>query len=265
MSGEFIGKVALVTGASGGIGFACARLLASEGADVALLDLIDTTTQSKDLSGAYGIQALPVSLDVTDVEAVKIAVGRVVSWAGRLDFAVNAAGILPGGANIDATDPCIWARTINVNLNGTFYCMQQEIRAFLDLGTPGSIVNLTSDAGTIGTVGCAAYVASKHAVNGLTKTAALEYARECIRVNAVAPGNIDTPMLSCLGVPKEELARTTQPSGKLGKPEHVAELVVFILSERADFMTGSVVAIDGGTTIAGYSNGDTSQAFMGGS
>ncbi|RGP61067.1 2,5-dichloro-2,5-cyclohexadiene-1,4-diol dehydrogenase [Fusarium sporotrichioides] len=262
MGGEFSGTVALVTGASGGIGFACARLLASKGASVALLDLVDTTVQSQELTQLCGTPAMPIKLDVTNVEGVKDAVGKVVSWKGRLDFAVNAAGILPAGANIDGVDPSVWGRVINVNLNGTFYCMQQEIQVFLELGISGSIVNLSSDAGTIGTVGCAAYVASKHAVNGLTKTAALEYAKKGIRVNVVAPGNIATPMLSHLGITAEELGHATQPSGKLGDPKKVAELVIFLLSERADFMTGSIVAIDGGTTVAGYSNGDTSQAFM---
>ncbi|KAI8689064.1 hypothetical protein NCS55_00162300 [Fusarium keratoplasticum] len=263
MAGEFSEKVALVTGASGGIGYACAHLLASRGASVALLDLADTTTRAQQLEDLFGVRTLPVWVDVTKSEVVRDAVAKVVSWAGRLDFAVNAAGILPKGVTIDATDPASWAAVINVNLTGTFHCMQQEIRTFLELGVPGSIVNLSSDAGTIGTIGCAGYVASKHAVNGLTKTAALEYAKKGIRVNAVAPGNIDTPMLSHLSLSADELAHATQPSGKLGKPEEVAELICFLLSERAEFMTGSIVAIDGGTTIAGFSNGDTSGAYIG--
>jgi NAD(P)-dependent dehydrogenase (short-subunit alcohol dehydrogenase family) len=262
MDGELSGKVALVTGASGGIGFACARLLASKGASVALLDLADATDQSQELNQRYGSRTMFIKLDVTHIGAVKEAVGKIVSWKGRLDFAINAAGILPAGVNIDCIDTSIWRRVIDINLNGTFYCMQQEIRIFLELGISGSIVNVSSDAGTIGTVGCAAYVASKHAVNGLTKTAALEYATKGIRVNAVAPGNIDTPMLSQLGMSAEALGHATQPSGKLGKPGNVAELIVFLLSERAEFMNGSIVAIDGGTTIAGYSNGDASQVFM---
>uniref|UniRef100_A0A0D2Y1M0 Uncharacterized protein n=1 Tax=Fusarium oxysporum (strain Fo5176) TaxID=660025 RepID=A0A0D2Y1M0_FUSOF len=180
---------------------------------------------------------MSVKLDITDSGAVEEAVAMVVSWKGRLDFAVNAAGILPAGVNVDGIDPFIWRRVIDVNLTGTFNCMQHEI------------------------LGCAAYVASKHAVNGLTKTAALEYARKGICVNAVAPGNIDTPMLSRLGMSAEALGHATQPSGKLGKAGDVADLIVFLLSERAGFINGSIVAIDGGTTSAGYSNGDASQVF----
>ncbi|KAL7767064.1 hypothetical protein ACKLNR_004980 [Fusarium oxysporum f. sp. zingiberi] len=261
MDHEFSGKVALVTGATGGIGFACARLLASKGASVALLDLVDATDQSQRLNQLYKSRTMSVKLDITDSGAVEEAVAMVVSWKGRLDFAVNAAGILPVGVNVDGIDPFIWRRVIDVNLTGTFNCMQHEIRTFLELGIPGSVVNVSSDAGAIGTVGCAAYVASKHAVNGLTKTAALEYARKGICVNAVAPGNIDTPMLSRLGMSAEALGHATQPSGKLGKAGDVADLIVFLLSERAGFMNGSIVAIDGGTTSAGYSNGDASQVF----
>ncbi|KAH7154655.1 short-chain dehydrogenase/reductase SDR [Fusarium sp. MPI-SDFR-AT-0072] len=262
MSREFDGKVAVVFGAAGGIGFASAQLLASKGADVALADYADTTTQAAQLSSSFSVQTLAVRVEVTQSQDVQDAVAKVVSWAGRLDFGVNAAGILPKGIDIDCTELSSWNTVINVNLNGTFLCMREEIRTFLKHGVAGSIVNLSSDAGIIATVGCSGYTASKHAVNGLTKTAALEYAKRNIRVNAVAPGNIDTPMLGKLNLTAEELGHIGQPTGKVGKPEKVAELICFLLSDRADFMTGSIVAIDGGTTIAGYSNGDASRAFV---
>lgn len=262
MTREFESTVVLVTGASGGIGYACAKLLASRGASVALLDIADTTECATRLAHSFGVRTLPVRVNVSIPTEVEDAVARVTEWGGCLDLAINAAGILAPGAHIHSTEASVWTRTIDINLSGAFYCMREEIKAFLKHNIRGSIVNLSSDAGSIATVGCAPYVASKHALNGLTKTAALEYAKKGIRVNAVAPGNIDTPMLAKLGVSADELAHTTQPTGRLGKPEEIAELICFILSDRAKFMTGSIVAIDGGTTIAGYSNGDSSGAFF---
>ncbi|ETS73687.1 hypothetical protein PFICI_14633 [Pestalotiopsis fici W106-1] len=130
--------------------------------------------------------------------------------------------------------------------------MKEELGIFLRLGRGGSIVNISSDAGSVASAGCAAYVASKHGINGLTKTAALEYAKSGIRVNAVAPGNIDTPMMHQFG-DTAKIVRETQPTGRCGQPEEVAELVCFLSSERCTSMTGSIVAVDGGITTTGYS------------
>ncbi|KAH7007364.1 KR domain protein [Ilyonectria destructans] len=254
MSTEFEGKVVLVTGGTGGIGYACASMLASRGASVALLDIGKGIDQASRITKEFGRPALAIECDVTRPEDVESAVNTVIDEFGRLDLCVNAAGILPPGGNVDVFEPSMWARVINVNLNGVFHCVQQEIKAFKRLEIRGSIVNFSSDAGTVATAGCAAYVASKHAVNGLTKTAALECASQGIRVNAVAPGNIETPMIAALGVSMDEIARALQPTGRCGKPEEVAELVCFLLSDRSAFMTGSIVAIDGGITTTGYSS-----------
>ncbi|CAH0051467.1 unnamed protein product [Clonostachys solani] len=260
-TGEFQGKVAAVTGASGGIGGTTARLLALRGASVALLDLKDTARIADSLSKEFGVQTKAIKMDVTDPQAVQQVFADIVSWKGRLDFCVNAAGIFPIGNRIDGTELGLWTKVMDINLNGVFYCLREEIRTILHLGIEGSIVNLSSDAGTVSSVGCAPYVASKHAVNGLTKSAAIEYAKSGIRVNAVAPGNIDTAMIQNFGISTADLAKVAQPTGRCGRPEEVAELICFILSDRSSFMTGSIVAIDGGITTTGYGSSDSHDAF----
>jgi NAD(P)-dependent dehydrogenase (short-subunit alcohol dehydrogenase family) len=254
MAREYEGKVAIVTGGAGGIGSQCVRMLASRGASVAIMDMFEARTQADEIAAEFQVKVLAIRIDVTNTEIVKDCFSKVLSWAGRLDFAVNAAGIFPPTGTVDNADPASWAKIIAVNLNGVFHCLQQEIRIMRSMGIKGSIVNFSSDAGTVATVGCAAYVASKHAVNGLTKTAALECARSGVRINAVAPGNIETPMIKNFG-DYNDIAKATQPTGRCGKPEEVAELVCFLLSDRAAFMTGSIVAIDGGITTTGYSGG----------
>lgn len=261
-STEFFGKVALVTGASGGIGSATCHMLASRGASVALLDLNDVSVLSQTLERVYGIRAIAVQVDVTNPESVEKAFSDVLAWSNRLDLCVNAAGIFPLGSNIDATEPSSWSKVIDVNLTGVFYCLRQELRAFQKLGIKGSVVNLSSDAGSVATAGCAAYVASKHAINGLTKTAAIEYAKIGHRINTVAPGNVDTPMIRKFGLTPEEISKATQPTGRCARPEEVAELICFLLSERSPFMTGSIVAIDGGITTTGYSSGSSQDTFV---
>lgn len=258
---DFNGKVALITGASGGIGGATARLLASRGASVALLDINSPEVLAEKLSTEFQVSTKAVQVDVTSPESVEKAMAQVLGWRNQLDLCVNAAGVFPIGSNIDETSTERWSQVMSINLNGVFYCLREELRAFLRLGTKGSIVNLSSDAGTVASVACAAYVASKHAVNGLTKSAALEYAKKGIRVNAVAPGNIVTPMIQKFSISPEDLAKVTQPTGRCGKPEEVAELICFILSERSAFMTGSIVAIDGGITTTGFGSGDSQDAF----
>ncbi|KAF5009203.1 hypothetical protein FDECE_4568 [Fusarium decemcellulare] len=252
MADEFRAKVAVVTGAGGGIGSKVALMLASRGASVALMDIADCAGQAANIQGQFQVRAISIQVDMTDNASVEAAFSRLSAWSDRLDLCVNAAGIFPMGRNIGETDPAQWRKVFAVNVDGVFFCMRQELQAFLRLGIRGSIVNISSDAGSVASVGCSAYVASKHAINGLTKTAALEYASQGHRINAVAPGNIDTPMIQGFGATVDEIGRASQPVGRCGRPEEVAELICFLLSERSAFMTGSIVAIDGGITTAGY-------------
>ncbi|WZH50405.1 short chain dehydrogenase/reductase [Fusarium acuminatum] len=259
MSQEFQGKVALVTGGASGMGLATARLLAERGAAVALLDRNDGTAQAQAMSKDFGTKATHIKVDLTDADAVEKAVKDVVSWGGRLDYGVNAAGIYLGSGRLAEVPLAEFTKTMDVNVGGAWNSMREEIRAFQRLNIKGSIVNITSDAGTYATYGCAAYTTSKHALVGLTKSAALEYARDGIRVNAVAPGDVATPMIlefgEDTGLSAEDLG-SKHPIGRIGRPEEVSELICFLLSDRAQFMVGSNVAIDGGTTTAGFYNLD---------
>ena len=183
------------------------------------------------------------------------AVNDVVSWGGRLYYAVNAAGIFLDTARLADVTLSEFTQAINVNLGGAWNSMREEIRAFQRLKIKGSIVNITSDAGTVAMVDCSACVASKHTLVGLTKTAALEYAREGIRVNSVAPGDVATPMLADFGTDTGldvDVLGSKHPIGRIGRPEEIAELICFLLSDRAQFMVGLNVAIDGGNTTSGY-------------
>ncbi|KAM5363434.1 hypothetical protein ACJZ2D_012001 [Fusarium nematophilum] len=254
MGREYESKVALVTGGASGMGLATARLLASHGAAVALLDRDDATTQAQALADEFGARTTSIKVDMTEAIAVEKAVNDVVSWGGRLDYGVNAAGVFFGSGRLADVPLSEFKKTMDINVGGAWNSMREEIRAFQRLKIKGSIVNITSDAGTVATAGCSAYVASKHALVGLTKAAALEYAREGIRVNAVAPGDVATPMLLEFGTEtglSAEALGSKHPIGRIGKPEEVAELICFLLSDRAHFMVGSNVAIDGGTTTSG--------------
>ena len=249
MAGLTEGKVALVTGAGSGIGRATALVFAREGAKVVVSDIVveggeETVQQIK----AAGGEAIFVKADVSQAADVEALITQTVETYGRLDCAFNNAGI-EGGVKptIDCTEE-EFARTIAVNLTGVWLCMKYEIQQMLSQGG-GTIVNTASVAGLVGFPGLPDYVASKHGVLGLTKTAALEYAKSGIRVNAVCPGVIQTPMVergAQLSPGFDELAVSMEPVGRFGQPVEIGEAVVWLCSEAASFVTGHPMTVDGG-------------------
>lgn len=246
---EFSGKVALVTGAGSGIGEACALALAARGARVVLAD-IDLAAAER-VVGAIGKAegaAAPVRADVADPASVEAMVKFAVDTYGGLDVAVNNAGIGGESNPTGAYSPEGWRRVIDVNLNGVFYCMRYEIPAMLTRGH-GAIVNMSSILGAVGFANSPAYVAAKHGVVGLTQTAAIEYATQGIRVTAVGPGFITTPLLSAnLDEATQRAIGEMHPVKRMGTPEEVAALVCFLASDAASFITGSYYTVDGGYT-----------------
>ncbi len=245
MTGNLIGKVAFVSGAASGIGEASALVLAEEGASVAVAD-INLAAAEKVVAAiaAKGGKALAVKVDVADDASIAAAIETTFAQFGKLDIAVNNAGIGGDLANTGDQTPAGWRKVIGINLDGVFYAMRHEIAAMKKSGG-GSIVNMASILGAVGFSGSAGYVAAKHGVVGLTQTAAIEYATEGIRVNAVGPGFINTPLLGAL--PKEALAgiAAMHPMNRLGESVEVAHLVAFLASDKASFITGSYYNVDG--------------------
>ncbi|HEY1017748.1 MAG TPA: glucose 1-dehydrogenase [Sediminibacterium sp.] len=239
-------KTVIVTGAASGIGKAIAILFAAEGAHVVVSDIASADGEAvvKEISLAGG-KAIFCKTDVSQPAEMEALVNVAVSTYGRLDIAVNNAGI--GGEINPIADMSIegWQKVIAINLNSLFYGMKYQIAAFLQHGG-GSIVNISSILGSVGFAGSAAYTAAKHGVVGLTQTAALEYSAKNIRINAVGPGFIDTPLLSGLDAGIKNQLVALHPIGRLGKSEEVAELVLWLSSEKASFVTGSYYPIDGG-------------------
>ena len=249
MSGAVEGKVALVTGGSGGIGRATSLVFAQEGAKVVVADLLaEAGEETVQLIKSAGGEATFVKVDVTQAAEVEAMVKQVVKTYGSLDCAFNNAGIEGGMAKTGDYAEDRWDQVININLKGVWLCMKYEIQQMLSQGS-GAIVNTASVAGLVGFRHGPAYVASKHGVNGLTKTAALEYAKAGIRVNAVCPGVIKTPMFE-RGVQKnprlEERFAAIHPIGRVGNPEEIGQAVVWMCSEAASFVTGIQMPVDGG-------------------
>ncbi|MFE0103736.1 SDR family NAD(P)-dependent oxidoreductase [Streptomyces sp. NPDC059009] len=242
---EFAGRTALVTGAASGIGRAVARRLAQGGAAVAVADRDEegAAKAAAELT-ATGAHAIPVPADVTDPDQVRTAVETTVSVFGALHLAVNNAGVAGPTALTADVELADWRRVVDVNLHGVFHCLRAEIPALLAAGG-GAIVNMSSVLGANGFMGSAAYSAAKHAVVGLTKTAAIEYAAQGIRVNAVGPGFVDTPLLADADTGVRDLLTSLHPAGRLGTPEEVAELTAFLLSDRASFLHGGHYLADG--------------------
>lgn len=247
MNKIFQNKVALVTGGSFGIGRATAIAFAERGANVVVADWIEDTETVK-LVKAKGGKAIFVQCDVSKKEDVEAVIKQTIAVFGRLDFAFNNAGIEgKTGQTHECTDEN-FDTTIGINLKGVWLCMKYEIPEMLKQGK-GAIVNCASIAGLVGFPGLPAYVASKHGVIGLTKTTALENAKLGIRVNAVCPGVIKTPMIDRVtGKDKavEKQYENMEPVGRMGQPEEVAEAVIWLCSDGASFVTGHAMAVDGG-------------------
>jgi len=245
------GKTAIVTGGASGIGRATALAFAREGARVLVQDRAEAGAQETvGLINAAGGQALSIGGDVTSEEDVQAMVAMAVSTFGKLDCAFNNAGISPAaaGPTMQRTHELSLAsfqKVIDINLTGVFLCMKHQIPHML-AGGGGAIVNTASVAGLVGLPTASAYVGSKHGVIGITKTAAMEYAREGVRVNAVCPGYVLTPMTQDGVARRGEELLNKVPMHRLGKPEEIAEAVIWMCSERASFVTGSFYTVDGG-------------------
>jgi NAD(P)-dependent dehydrogenase (short-subunit alcohol dehydrogenase family) len=244
------GEVALVTGAAGGIGRATAILFAAEGARVVVADVdADGLAETVASIVSAGGEAVGVTTDVTDEAQVRAAIETAVTRYGRLDCAHNNAGTSGVPSAFHDLSLEDWNRVVTLNLTGVFLCLKHELAVMAPAGR-GAIVNTSSGAGIIGFPGLPHYVASKHGVLGLTKTAAQEYVRQGVRVNAICPGTTDTPMMQAFigGDPAmEKMMRKTVPTGEMGRPEQVAEAVVWLCSDRASFVNGESMAVDGGT------------------
>ena len=242
------GKVALVTGGGSGIGRALAEAYAREGAKVVIADLSEENgAETVEAIENGGGEALFVKTDVSRPEANEAMVAKTVERFGGLHVACNNAGI--GGEINPVADLTVkgWEQVIAINLNAVFYGMKYEIPAMIESGG-GAIVNMGSILSQAGFAHSAGYVAAKHGVVGLTKTAALDYATQGIRVNAVGPGFIHTPLIAAMEEDEaaNEMLVSKHPMGRLGRPEEVAELALFLSTERASFMTGAYVPVDGG-------------------
>ncbi|KGT47043.1 MULTISPECIES: SDR family NAD(P)-dependent oxidoreductase [unclassified Acinetobacter] len=245
MHNSFQDRVAMITGAASGIGKAVAIKMAEQGCQLCLVDLNREllTELEKQLSPQTKIMIF--CGDVTEPTFIQTVVEQIGKQFGRLDFALNNAGITSAAKGIADIELAEWQRVMDVNINSLYYCMHYQIPLMQQLNG-GAIVNMSSMLGLIGTKNRAAYVTSKHAVTGMTKAVALDYADQNIRVNSVHPGYIETPLIAHID---HEALITKHPVGRLGTAEEVAALVNFLFSDEAKFITGSQYVIDGGYSI----------------
>jgi NAD(P)-dependent dehydrogenase (short-subunit alcohol dehydrogenase family) len=238
-------RVALITGGASGIGAACARTLARSGVFIVIAD------QSLDTAAAVAKEidstAAAVQVDVSDEASCRRMVEFTIEKFGRLDVAVNCAGLgNPDRSRVGELTFESWRRLMSVNLDGVFLSMKAEIAAML--GGGGSIINISSVMGTVAVAGACAYIASNPGVVGLTKAAALDYAKDGIRVNAVAPGYVDTPMLANRSEAQRAEIASRHPLGRIAAPEEIAAVVAFLASSESSFVSGAYYTVDGGYT-----------------
>jgi NAD(P)-dependent dehydrogenase (short-subunit alcohol dehydrogenase family) len=243
------GKVALVTGAGAGIGQAAALAMAREGATIVIADRDPAGgATTLEMLKARGGQGLAVTVDTSVASQVEALIQRTVDAYGRLDCAVNNAGIQGQIASTTACTEDNWDRIVSVNLKGVWLCLKYEIGQMLRQGG-GAIVNVASNFGLVGSRGMPAYAASKHGVIGLTKTAALEFARHDVRVNAVCPGPTRTPLLETVLREQPEIVaaiEAAQPIGRIGRAQEIAEAILWLCSDGASFVAGAALSVDGG-------------------
>lgn len=249
MTAELAGKVALVTGGTSGIGRDTAVLFAKEGAKVVVTGRRDAEgKETLEMMRGGGGDGLFLKGDVAKAADVEMVIQKTVEKFGRLDIAFNNAGIEGNWVPLVEQSEQDWDRVIDINLKGTWLCLKYEIRQMLKQGGRGTIVNMSSVAGWIGSAGAATYCASKHGVLALTKTAALEHAKDGIRVNAVCPAVIETAMAErAFADPAvNKFVLSQHPLGRFGKPREISEAVLWMCSERSSFMTGQSLIMDGG-------------------
>jgi len=249
LTGIMDGKVVIITGAASGIGRATAQIFAREGARVIIADVNEKGgEETLSMINKQGHQGMFVKTDITVETDIKTLIDRAMNAHGRLDAAYNNAGVEGKQALTADMPPNEFDKIIAANLRGVYLCMRYQILAMLK-GGGGAIVNTASAAGLIGIPGMSAYCASKHGVIGLTKAAALEYAKSGIRVNCVCPGAIDTPMLSRVTQTDPAVLGqliASEPIGRMGRPSEIGEAAVWLCSDHASFVTGHAMAVDGG-------------------
>jgi NAD(P)-dependent dehydrogenase (short-subunit alcohol dehydrogenase family) len=249
MTGTMTGKVALVTGAGLGIGRAIALAFANEGASVVVADVnVQAGKETVQLVEKAGSKALFLSCDVSKGEDVKAMVDATLGAFGRLDYACNNAGIHnPFPESLTELDEGLWDRIIEINLKGVMLCMKHEVKQMLKQGG-GVITNIASLGGLTCEPGSYAYTASKHGVVGLTRGAAFEYAKAGIRINAICPAVVETPMVAAAPEEVRQMLLAAHPIGRFGKPEEIAAAVIWLCSDLSAFVTGSSVVLDGGAS-----------------
>ena len=243
MANDLSGKVAVVTGGASGIGEACVRQLYAEGASVLIADLREEP--ARELAESLGDRAIATQVDIANHDSCEAMVALAVKRFGRLDIAVNNAGISSPPVSIVDLPVEDWRRILSINLDGQFLCLKAEMRAMATSGG-GAIVNIASVMGAVAVAGASAYVASKHGLVGLTKAAALEGAPLNIRVNAVGPGFVETPLLQKATRDRIDEVAAMHALNRIARPEEIASAVCFLASDGASFMTGTYYPVDGG-------------------